>query len=128
MGLSGVSWGLLGGPLEGLFAVMLSSAILGRVRSPKITGSKPAILLLFLDPEANFRCKNTMILLNLGSLGLAGVRVNKMSESLERNQRFCCRAGGVKSREEERHNCEVCKVKATRRLAEQVNLQNCRFA
>ena len=50
-----------------------------------------------------------------------------MSESLEQNHRFGCWTGGVKSQEEERQNSEVCKDKATRRLVEQVNLQNERF-
>ena len=39
-GLLGASWG----PLRGIVAVMLSWAILGRVRSPKIAGSKPVFL------------------------------------------------------------------------------------
>ena len=94
------------GPLGGIF------------RGPR----KTAILPLFLAPEANFDCKNTMILSSWGSLGASSGRVNKMSDSLERNQRFCCGAGGVKGREEECQNGEVCNAKARRRFGEQVNL------
>ena len=101
-GLWWASWGHLGG----LCHFMLCWAVLSRLKSLRITGSKPVILVLFLDPEANFRCKNTMILLNLGSLGLAGVRVNKMSESLERNQRFCCEQRGGKRAKKRHAHCK----------------------
>ena len=60
-GLRGSSWGPLGGllgaswgPIGGLFAVMLFWAILSLFRSLKIMVHKSVILLMFLDPEANF--------------------------------------------------------------------------
>ena len=72
----GASWG----PLEGLLGASRLEGLLNASWGFFGSLSKSVVSLLFLDPEANFHCKNTMILLILRSWEVADGRVNKMSE------------------------------------------------
>ena len=67
-------------PLEGLLAAGPLECLLKASWRLFWGLSKSSVSLPFLDSEANFHCKSTMVLLKLGSLEVAGGRVNKMSE------------------------------------------------